>query len=96
MIQAKIDLKRKAGTGHFSILVADDNPFTRHLLNVSLKRHHYTVYEAKNGYQAIELLQVQKPDLIILDLVMPEMSGAQVCGWIRQRGMAVAILVVTS
>jgi len=86
----------KNGARQFIILVADDDPNTRQFLIIALKSHNFRVYTVENGQQAIEFLQCHHPDLIILDLMMPEMNGAQVCNWIRQRNMVVPILVLTS
>lgn len=57
------------------ILVVDDEFKIRKLLRAYLEREGYEVSEAQNGLVALELAQQDKPDLIILDLMMPEMNG---------------------
>lgn len=66
------------------ILVVDDNPKNVKLLSDLLSAKGYDVVTAFSGPNAIEQLEAQKPDLLLLDVVMPEMSGYEVCRKIRQ------------
>jgi signal transduction histidine kinase/DNA-binding response OmpR family regulator len=61
------------------ILVVDDEPDALHLFRrmLSMSDRHYRVFRATNGRQALELLRTQRPDVMLLDLVMPEMNGYQ-------------------
>ena len=59
----------------FHILVADDDKHTRMLLRAVLESENYTVSTAENGEQALELLDREHIDLVILDVMMPEMDG---------------------
>ncbi len=61
-----------------TILVVDDNELNRDLLSRHLRRQGYTVVPAENGLQALERLQEQPFDLMLLDIMMPEMNGYQV------------------
>jgi two-component system KDP operon response regulator KdpE len=79
-----------------SVLVVDDDPKIRKLLNANLARRNYAVQEAANGEQAIACMQQELPDLAILDLVMPGMSGNEVCVWIRDQGLAIPIIVLSA
>ena len=81
---------------NLSVLVADDDPAIRKLLRISLSRQNYTVLEAENGQQVINLLEHERPSLLVLDLGMPLMNGAEVCGWVRQRCLVVPIMVLTA
>jgi two-component system KDP operon response regulator KdpE len=78
------------------ILVADDDPKIRRLLTVNLEKRNYTVQEAPNGEQAIASIEQQPPDLAILDLVMPGISGNEVCTWIREQGLLMPIIVLSA
>ena len=60
------------------ILVADDDPKIRKLLTVNLEKRNYAVHEASDGEQAIASIQQEPPDLAILDLVMPGISGIEI------------------
>lgn len=66
-------------------LVVDDDPRIRMLVRVNLEARGYDVQEAATGNEAIALMEHTIPSLVILDLVMPGMSGDEVCTWIRER-----------
>jgi len=68
---------------HGHILVVDDNRMNRLTLSRSLEGHGHTVGLAEDGQQAIELLESQSFDVVLLDIVMPEMDGYQVLGRIK-------------
>lgn len=59
------------------IMVVDDSPTERHVLNDFLTRKGFEVIIAENGEQAIEKAKVEKPDLILMDVVMPGINGYQ-------------------
>lgn len=65
------------------ILIADDDAAIQFLLEQVLTDAGYSVIHAVNGEEAIRLAQSKKPDLILLDLVMPKMHGYEVCRKIR-------------
>lgn len=67
------------------VLVVDDDPKIRKLVSVNLGQRGYTVTDAPDGESAIARMQRNVPDLVILDLVMPGISGIDVCSWIRER-----------
>jgi two-component system alkaline phosphatase synthesis response regulator PhoP len=66
-----------------SILIVDDEEDIRALLSYNLKKEGYTVFEAPNGKEAIALAVEHKPDLILLDAMMPGMDGMEVCQILR-------------
>jgi DNA-binding response OmpR family regulator len=66
------------------VLVADDEPSTRALVTGHLKRRGYKVLEASDGDEAWELAHEHLPDLVVLDVMMPGMSGWEVCRKIRE------------
>jgi len=68
------------------ILLADDEIALRFLLTETLSDEGYEITEVEDGLQAIEQLQKQSYDLIILDYMMPERTGVEVCEWLRQSG----------
>lgn len=65
------------------ILVVDDDPQIRRVLRTALVAQDYEAIDARNGEEAIERLQEEKPDLIILDVNMPRMNGLEACRAIR-------------
>jgi DNA-binding response OmpR family regulator len=66
-----------------SILIIDDDANIRELLNVNLQAHGYSVKTAENGLAGLEMVRKNPPDLIILDVMMPETDGWEVCKVIR-------------
>src|SRR4029077_6561324 len=66
-----------------TILVVDDEPQIRRVLRVTLSSNGYEVIEAMNGEEAIATVIRERPDLILLDVNMPGMSGFEVCSKIR-------------
>ena len=68
----------------FRILLVDDEPDVLEFLSYNLKKEGYTVYKAKNGRVGLELAVQEKPHLVILDVMMPEMDGIETCREIKQ------------
>jgi two-component system, OmpR family, alkaline phosphatase synthesis response regulator PhoP len=67
------------------ILVIEDEPDIRKLVQYNLSQERFTVLEAEDGEQALNLLQREKPNLVILDLMLPGLSGMELCKMLRQR-----------
>ncbi len=67
------------------ILVVEDEPDIRKLVQYNLTQERFSVLEAEDGEQALKLLQHEKPSLVILDLMLPGLSGMEVCKLLRQR-----------
>ena len=80
----------------FHILVADDDKHTRMLLRAVLESENYTVSTAENGEQALELLDREHIDLVILDVMMPEMDGYEFTRIVGQTDSTLPILMVTA
>ncbi|MGA2846914.1 MAG: response regulator transcription factor [Candidatus Acidiferrales bacterium] len=66
-----------------TILIVDDEPQIRRVMLTTLTSHGYTVVEAASGEEALEKLRAERPDLIILDVNMPGISGIETCAEIR-------------
>jgi two-component system, OmpR family, KDP operon response regulator KdpE len=66
-----------------TILVVDDEPQIRRVLRATLSASGFDVIEAKNGQEAVEMVVREHPDLVLLDVNMPEMSGLEACSKIR-------------
>ncbi|MBF0351985.1 MAG: SpoIIE family protein phosphatase [SAR324 cluster bacterium] len=67
------------------ILVVDDEPVNIQVLKNQLSLKAYVVWSASDGFQALSKVEQQKPDLILLDLMMPRMSGYEVCLKLREK-----------
>ena len=73
------------------ILVVDDEPDVRQVLSAILRSAGYEVWEAANGQQGLQLARERRPDLVLLDVLLPDLSGIDVC---RQIKTDVALLDV--
>jgi diguanylate cyclase (GGDEF)-like protein len=79
------------------ILVVDDDPMIRMLVSETLKQLGFVVEEADNGKQALDFLGRCQPDVVLLDVLMPEMDGFQTCRALRSlsRGEHTPVLMMT-
>jgi DNA-binding response OmpR family regulator len=67
------------------ILIADDEPSIVTALEFLLRRHGYEVQIARDGDEALRLVETMHPDLVLLDIMMPVKSGYEVCRQLRER-----------
>jgi len=81
-----------------TVLVVDDDPDMRFMLKLLLERGGYQVNEAADGLAALHAMKVQKPDLVLTDLRMPIMDGAELIQKLRSdEGMAgLPIILITA
>lgn len=68
-----------------NILIVDDDKDIRNMIKIYLKNENYNVYTAENGEEAIEITDNNNIDLIILDIMMPQMNGTETCMKIREK-----------
>lgn len=66
------------------VLIVDDEPQIRKILTISLDSEHYEIFEAYNGNEAIRLAAIRNPEIIILDLGLPDIDGLDVIKEIRE------------
>ncbi len=78
-----------------NILIVEDDPSIRKLVRVNLVKRGYTVSEAEDSHQAMALFQAEIVDLVLLDLVLPGLSGVDICLWMRARS-EVPIIVLSA
>lgn len=72
------------GTLAQKVLLVDDEPDILELLKYNLEREGYVVHTALNGREGIKIAKAERPDLIVLDIMMPGMDGVEVCNLLRQ------------
>lgn len=77
----------------YKILVADDEPEIRELLRLYLENEKYTVVEAKDGQQALDTIKSEKPDLCILDIMMPNVDGYRCLAQLRRQSNIPVIII---
>jgi two-component system response regulator MprA len=78
------------------VLVVDDDPQLREALSRALELDDYQVATANNGAQALEAIGQQRPDVVVLDVMMPYVGGLDVCRTLRERKDRLPILVLTA
>jgi len=78
------------------ILVVDDEPPIRRLLRTSLASQGFQIVEAATGSEALDEVEQAAPDLIVLDLGLPDMQGQEVIRLLREQGSSVPIVVLSS
>ncbi len=66
------------------ILIVEDNPQNMRLIEMALSAKSYTLLEATNGEEALEVAKKERPDLIIMDIQLPKMSGLEVTRKLRE------------
>lgn len=79
-----------------TVLVVDDADDMRFVIRLALERAGYVVKEARHGGEGLELLETEGPDVVLLDLRMPGLSGWDVLDKIAESQRAVRILVVSA
>jgi putative two-component system response regulator len=81
-----------------TILVVDSEEINRRLLKAIFKTTPYTILEAHKASEATALLQTEKIDLVILDLMLPEMSGPELCRWMKahRATQLIPVLMITN
>ena len=80
----------------FQILVAEDDKNTSRLMRALLEHNGYEVFQAENGIEALEIMDKQHIDLILLDVMMPKMDGYEFTEQLRNCGNNTPILMVTA
>lgn len=84
-----------AGSGKGTILLVEDEAATRNVIRRTLEREHYLVIEAGTGEEAIRLFDPRTIDLVLLDILLPGISGFEVCERLRRASSRAAIIMLT-
>jgi len=77
------------------LLLADDDPKLRQFLELELGEEGYAVHSAASGMEALLAIRQEKPELVILDWMLPDLSGVEVCQRLRSTGLGVPVLMLT-
>src|SRR5918912_2649681 len=67
-----------------TVLIVEDNELNMKLFNDLLEAHGYATLKTASGIEAIELARAHKPDLILMDIQLPEVSGLEVTKWLKE------------
>jgi len=77
-------IKKISGSGPGRVLIVEDDPEGRAILKALLQEKNFTVLEAATGKEGLRLFQQEKPDLVILDIGLPDLDGLEVCRRLRK------------
>ncbi len=79
------------------VLIVDDEPHILRSLGFVLKKAGYGVLEARSGAEALDVMQQERPELVFLDIMMPELDGYEVCRRIKSRhDLATYVIMLTA
>jgi two-component system, OmpR family, alkaline phosphatase synthesis response regulator PhoP len=78
------------------ILIVEDEAVIRKAIRMACEKEGYEVVEAENGIEGLRLTETAKPDLVLLDLMLPDVSGFDVCREIRKSGSGVPIIILSA
>jgi two-component system, cell cycle response regulator DivK len=67
-----------------TILIVEDNELNMKLFNDLLEAHDYNILQTRDGMEALKIAREHKPDLILMDIQLPEVSGLEVTKWIKE------------
>ena len=76
------------------VLIADDHPEAVELVRVTLEDEDYEIVNTSNGKETLKKARAEKPDIVLLDVVMPKMDGFEVCRQLRKDPQTKEILIV--
>jgi two-component system, cell cycle response regulator DivK len=81
-----------------TVLVVEDNELNMKLFNDLLEAHGYNVVQTRDGLSALDLARKHKPDLILMDIQLPEVSGIEVTKWLKEDDelRAIPVIAVTA
>ena len=89
------------GCGHDStkkVLIVEDNPLNMKLFNDLLEAHGYFTLQTRDGVEALRMARQHRPDLILMDIQLPEVSGLEVTKWLKEDDdlRAIPVIAVTA
>jgi two-component system cell cycle response regulator DivK len=77
------DTPRRSGDGK-TVLIVEDNELNMKLFHDLMEAHGYNILQTRDGMEALKLARQHRPDLILMDIQLPEVSGLEVTKWIKE------------
>lgn len=78
------------------ILIVDDAAFSRRMIRKALQTDGYEILEATNGREGLEMASTHTPDLILTDLLMPDLHGFELLQAIQQKGLKIPTIIISA
>jgi two-component system cell cycle response regulator DivK len=102
--QARMTLEAVNGKGELDgravkkVLIVEDNELNMKLFNDLLEAHGYRTLQTKDGLEALRMARLHRPDLILMDIQLPEVSGLEVTKWLKEDDdlRAIPVIAVTA
>ncbi|MEQ8601878.1 MAG: response regulator [Marivibrio sp.] len=81
-----------------TVLIVEDNELNMKLFHDLLEARNYNILQTKDGMEALKIARTEKPDLILMDIQLPEVSGLEVTKWIKEDDdlKAIPVIAVTA
>ncbi len=81
-----------------TVLIVEDNELNMKLFHDLLEAHGYRTLQARNGFDAMDVARAERPDLILMDIQLPEVSGLEVTKWLKEDDdlRAIPVIAVTA
>lgn len=88
---------RRSGAGK-TVLIVEDNELNMKLFHDLMEAHGYNILQTRDGMEALKLARQHRPDLILMDIQLPEVSGLEVTKWIKEDDdlRAIPVIAVTA
>jgi two-component system cell cycle response regulator DivK len=92
-----MDASRRSGDGK-TVLIVEDNELNMKLFHDLMEAHGYNILQTRDGMEALKLARQHRPDLILMDIQLPEVSGLEVTKWIKEDDdlRAIPVIAVTA
>lgn len=81
-----------------TVLIVEDNELNMKLFHDLLEAHGYRTLQSRNGFDAMDIARAERPDLILMDIQLPEVSGLEVTKWLKEDDdlKAIPVIAVTA
>jgi DNA-binding response OmpR family regulator len=79
---------------NMKVLVVDDEPNILLSLEFLMRKNGFQVFIARNGLEALQLIETHRPQVILLDIMMPDMDGYEVCKYVREKEQLKATKII--
>lgn len=78
-----------------TVLIIEDNEQNMYMLSYLLKKNNYQVFKAYNGIEGLSLAQNKFPNIILIDIQLPDMDGYEICNKLRKKGLPENTVIIT-
>jgi two-component system cell cycle response regulator DivK len=97
-VSAPVEVRKTMNGATKTVLVVEDNDLNMKLFHDLLEAHGYNILQTKDGMEALQLARQHHPDLILMDIQLPEVSGLEVTKWLKEdeKLKSIPVIAVTA